>query len=780
MKIWHLTADAGREPLRVAPGQRVRLTIGTSPVAPGQSVWVTYEVIHPNGNVDRGFQSASWDHNAGLSSYWRALWGPFERGDRVTYVVHGSQGDERIDLPPVHFTVGPRIYVGLLWHQHQPVYANMNHPPQGRMTQPWVRLHSLRAYYAMPLVGAGIPGLRVTFNVTPSLLWQIEQYTNEGATDSMLDLTLKPAEQLTPDERALVLDRFFDADWHNQIFPFPRYLELFQRRREGLAFSDQDVRDLQMWYNLAWFAPQFQQGEVALSTGESASVQHWIAQEAGFSVADVEAMVAEQHKIMRAIIPLYRQLQDEGHIELSTTPFYHPILPLIYDTDDATIDRPGTCKPPRFHYPEDADAQVAMAVAYYREHFGAPPLGMWPAEGAVSSNVVPLFVRHGIQWIATDQGVLEKSGRWGYEVDNPEVLCRPYLVQAQGQPLSIFFRNTAMSNLISFHYHQAYQDMDLAAQDFARHVVQDFADRFPSQEDRILTVVLDGENTWGAYGPNAPIFLHSLYRRLTESPEIQTVGLGEYLQGNMARVVPAHPADDQERIYELYTGSWIDEPGSDPGVDLGVWVGEADENRAWGLLGDARRALADAGVTPENNPRAFQSMYTAEGSDWFWWLGTDRGRDAQDQEFESLFRLHLTNTYRLAGLEPPPALQRPLRPWGIVWTFTQAREAIPAHEALTVRTNCPGSVIWRLLPSGRMGETLLQAAGGVDHIANRFEATLGPFAEDVQEVRLAFRCQEHLLEESAACVTGTERTVQVTPADAKKEVPMGQSGATWV
>jgi hypothetical protein len=255
MRIWHMTADAGREPLRVAPGQEVRLLIGTSPIEPGQSVTVTYDVIQPSGLVDRGFVSAHWDHNDCNASYWSARFGPFWRGDRVTYWIHASHGEERVDLPPVYFTVGPRIYLALLWHQHQPSYVDLAHPPQGRLLQPWVRFRSLQAYYAMPALGESIPGMRVTFNLTPVLLWQIEQYLQQGATDTALDLTRKPVRRLTPGERGTILEQFFDADWHEQIFRFPRYLELFERSREQLPFSDQDIRDLQMWYNLVWFVP---------------------------------------------------------------------------------------------------------------------------------------------------------------------------------------------------------------------------------------------------------------------------------------------------------------------------------------------------------------------------------------------------------------------------------------------------------------------------------------------------------------------------------------------
>jgi alpha-amylase/alpha-mannosidase (GH57 family) len=750
MRIWHMTGGASREPLRVAPGQAVRLVIGTAPIEPGQSVWITYDVAHPGGTIEHGMLNVPWHHNERGASYWAACFGPFEREDRVSYQVHGSSDEERVSLPPVHFTVGPRLYLALLWHQHQPSYVDLTKPPQGSLAQPWVRLHALRGYLAMAALGAEFPNLRLTYNLTPVLLWQIEQYVERGATDWALDLTRKPARRLTPEEQERMLDTFFRVDWHNQLLPFPRYLELYERRRAREPFAEQDLRDLQMWYNLAWFAPQFQQGTVALPGGQGASVQRFVEQQGGFGEADIEEMLAEQQKVLAAVVPLHRELQDRGQIEVCTSPFYHPILPLLYDTDSATIDRPGTCKPPRFHHPADAEAQVASAVEFYRQRFGRPPRGMWPSEGAVSAETVGLMGRYGIEWIASDQGVLQKSGIWGYDVGSPEVLARPYLLQSDGQALAAFFRDTGMSNLISFHYHHAYRDMERAAEAWVSSVLETVADRLCSQEDRILSVILDGENTWNAYGLRAPAFFRALYRRLSESREIETVTFSQYLHGDPERGIEEHPLRAQARIDRLYTGSWIDETGSMPGVDLGTWVGEPDENRAWGLLAEARRALLEGGATPDSHPQAFEALYAAEGSDWFWWLGTDHA-GPYNAEFEELFRLHLTNAYRLAGLPPPAALAQPLIPWALVWTLTREPEQMRPHERLTVRANCFGTVVWQALPGDAWGEAVLQPVTGLGPMPAHYEATVGPFDVDVREVRLSFRCQEHLAEGQALC-----------------------------
>ena len=481
----------------------------------------------------------------------------------------------------------------------------------------------------MAALVAGYPNLHLTINLTPSLLWQIEDYLDRGATDRALELTLKPAEWLADDEREYILGHFFDADWHNQIFPHSRYNELFVQRRaqertqrvpasgRGRRFTIQDLRDLQMWFNLAWFGQEFREGEIGLITGEVASVRRFVEQERNFSQTDIKTMVAEQYKILRAIIPLHRHLQESGRIEVSTTPFYHPILPLLLDTDRATIDRPETSLPRRFAHPEDAEAQVRLAVGSYRRWFGRPPRGMWPAEGAMSQSVLSLFARQGVRWIATDKGVLARSGRWGYRTEDPDVLCQPYRAEAEDQAISIFFRDTRLSDAIGFRYY-SYPDYEQAAQSFLRDVKDRFAWRVSGDAERVLPVILDGENAWGAYREDARSFLHALYGLLEGDPEIETVTFAEYVDGNQARGIVPHPPKEQTLVFNLFTGSWIDENGSASGVDLGTWVGEEEENRGWELLGQARDFLSRSSATPETAPIAFDALYMAEGSDWFW------------------------------------------------------------------------------------------------------------------------------------------------------------------
>lgn len=759
MELWHLTVDTPRVPHRVAPGERVVLHIGTWPVEPGQSVWVRYQVERPGAAPRVARVEAVWRRNVGANSEWRAELGPFPVGTQVHYTVHGRSAAGDVSGPGAAFRVGPRLYLALLWHQHQPLYRDADHPrAEGSFVQPWVRLHVLRDYYSMVALIAEHPGVHLTINLTPVLLWQVEEYVERGATDVALDFTLRPVEVLSEAERGTILRTFFDADWHNQIFPHPRYKELFIQRREGQPFGEEDLRDLQMWFNLAWFGKEFREGPVELVTGETVRVHRFVEQGRDFSQADIEAMVAEQYRLLRAMVPVHRQLQERGQIEVSTTPFYHPILPLLVDTDGATLDRPGTTLPPRFAYPEDAEAHVRLAVDHYRHCFGRQPRGMWPAEGAVSQSVIPLFARHGVRWLATDRGVLARSGRWGYRADDPDVLCQPYRVEEEGTALSVFFRDTELADAIGFRYH-SHEDPAHAAREFLEEIRMRFARRATGDEDRILTVALDGENAWGAYRDDARPFLHALYGLLEADTEIQTVTFSEYLEGNPARQIGPHPPQAHPRVHDLFTGSWIDEAGSLPGVDLGTWIGEPEENRAWELLGQAREVLGHTGATPLEAPAAFDALYAAQGSDWFWWFGADQ-ESGVDEEFDALFRTHLRNVYRGLDLTPPEALDRYLVTRVVVWTFTEPVERIQAADRLAVRTHCAGVISWWTDGTPAREEALVPA-GGVMAGVHQYHLTLGPFAEGVRALRFRFRCTEPGCPGTDACCVAEPARVEI-------------------
>lgn len=760
MNVWHLTGDSPRIPHRVAPGETVKLMIGTWPIEPGQAVWIVYHVEGADAEPLQCKAEASWHRNRGPNSEWVAEIGPFPIGSEITYQVRGRSGGEEYVGPETRFRVSPRLHLAILWHQHQPLYKDLGHPgPRGSYRMPWVRLHALRDYYSMAALFAQHPDLHLTINLTPVLLWQIEDYVSGDARDQALEVTLKAAEQLTATERDFVISRFFDAHWHNQIFPHPRYKELFAKARDQQPFSAQDLRDLQMWFNLAWFGNEFHVSDVALVTGETVRIRRFCEQGRDFALDDVDAMVLEQYKILRAVVPIHSMLQDRGQVEVSTTPFYHPILPLLIDSDGATIDRPGGQYPPRFQRQEDARAQVDHAIAAYRRLFDRPPRGMWPAEGAVAQSVVPIFAGAGLQWTATDQGVLARSGRWGYRTDDPDVLCQPYRADVDGESLSVFFRDTTLADAIGFRYH-GYEDSTLAAREFLDDIRARFADRFDGDGDRVLTIVLDGENAWGAYRKDARPFLHALYGLLEEATDVQTVTPGGYLAGEPRRYIRPHPVSEQTVVHDLFTGSWIDENGSAPGVDLGTWIGEPEENRAWHLLGEAREALERAGLTPEKAPAAFQALHAAEGSDWYWWFGEDQD-SGNEAEFDELFRGHLRSVYRDAGLAPPDSLERPISTRTAIWSFTDPIAQITRGDALTIRAHCPGELVWWLNEETTRQKEPLVPAGGAMAGVSQYNLTLGPFPRSVTTVAFLFRCTDPGCSGDDVCCDPAPHSVQI-------------------
>lgn len=728
----------------------------------GQQVRVQVTVEQTGKAPEEFSREATWVENRGKNSYWKVPLGPFPRGAKVTYRIHGTSSQEISTGPTTTFRVGPKIYLALLWHQHQPVYRDTSSVSlRGSYVQPWVRMHAMRDYYGMPAIVAQHPGVHLTINLTPSLLWQMNDYVSRGATDRTWELSIKQPDRLDPRERDLLLQTFFDADQRQQIGIHRRYAELFEKKKSGSSLDNQEARDLQMWFNLAWFATELRNGEVQLVTGERATVRDLIAKGERFDDRDFDRLQEETLKVMSAVLPIHRTLQKEGQIEVSTTPFFHPILPLLIDTDRATIDRPGTRYPTRFAYPEDAEAQVQRAVDLYREIFRQRPRGMWPAEGAVSQFALPFFGRQRLRWIATDRGVLARSGRHGYQVDDPDVLCRPYRAVEGEHQLSVFFRDTRISDDIGFVFsHQ--RNPEEAARDFLKSIKERFSDRFRTTEDRVLTVVVDGENAWGTYRDDGRPFLHALYTALESDTEIETVTFSEYIEGSAERGIFSHGIGEQQQVYELYTGSWIDEAGSLPGVDLGTWVGEEEENTAWELLGEARRFVKEQGATPESAPEAFEALYIAEGSDWFWWFGDDQD-SGRDSEFDDLFRMHLKNVYRALGHEPPARLSQPIVPHLYVWDYGTPGGWVPPGYEVAVRTQTPGLLTIRT-NTGDQRQLSVSPVGGVMSGVNHYQVTLGAIPIGVHSFEINFDGEQPK-------IPGFTNKLQVSSEQANEKLP---------
>ena len=506
------------------------------------------------------------------------------------------------------------VKLALLWHMHQPYYAD---PATGEHILPWVRMHGIKDYLGMVALLEEFPGIRVTFNLVPSLVVQLQAFAADAARDRHLELGLKPAADLTPDESRWVVANGFHAPFGRMIAPYPRYAALHAKREAHAAFDVDELRDLQVWHKLTWMDPDW------LAT--DARLRGLVGKGKGFSEDDKRLLREVELEILRRVLPAYREAAARGQVELSTSPFYHPILPLLCDSDAHQRAHPGAARPRlRFQRPEDARQQIARAVAFHEATFGQRPRGMWPSEGSVSDEAVALIAEAGLQWIATDEDILSRS--LGQPM-RPEILYRPYRLAH----LSVLFRDHGLSDRIGFTYQSWH----------ARDAARDFVSRVRAAGNgATVSVILDGENAWEHYEGGGRPFLRALYSELASAKDIQTVTMSTAAEG------PAIP------LPSIFPGSWIH-------GDFYIWIGHRDDQRGWTQLAEARRVLDDrAGSVPaEARAEAFESLLIAEGSDWFWWYGDDHSSD-HDHEFDDLFRRHLRHAYVALGLAPPDELFR--------------------------------------------------------------------------------------------------------------------------
>ncbi len=540
-------------------------------------------------------------------------------------------------------------HVCFLWHMHQPYYTD---PVTGTASMPWVRLHATKAYYDMAALLSCFPSVKATFNFTPSLIRQLNEQAAGTVQDRFLVLAQRPAADLTQEDRAFLLRHFFAANWATMVRPFPRYHELLVKRGTDLhgrnleqtarQFTAQELLDVQVWHNLTWF------GYGALARHpELAALRK---KGRGFTEDDKLTVLDIQREVVRDVLPLYRTLQESGQIELTTSPYYHPILPLLISTDTARRARPDLALPRPFRAPEDAAAQLAKAVHLHRDTFGVEPAGLWPSEGSVCPELIPLAKAADLRWLATDEGILARSlqaqqGGWNRAID----LYQPYWVGEPGRDLAIVFRDRDLSDAFGFVYAKAAPGA--ASENVVHRLDAIVRGAAPAADPVLIPIILDGENPWEHYHDGGEPFLRDLYEALDRRAR-PAAGenrlVTETIGGALAQRPPVR------RLTQLHSGSWIN-------ADFKIWIGHQEDNRGWDLLGHVRDRLvhAQAGLTPEQADLAWDALYAAEGSDWFWWYGDDFHTEYKD-EFDRLFRTHLRNALVRAGLDVPEDLNRPL------------------------------------------------------------------------------------------------------------------------
>jgi alpha-amylase/alpha-mannosidase (GH57 family) len=533
------------------------------------------------------------------------------------------------------------LYVAFLWHMHQPMYKDT---VTSMYLLPWVRLHGIKDYYDMVAILESYPKIHQTFNLVPSLMIQIEEYVNHEAIDKHLFYTLIPAEKLTRGQKLFLLQEFFSANWDNMIKVFPRYRELLEKRGitaafDGLIhaidkFDTQDFLDLQVWFNIAWFDPYFQ--------GKDELLVNLIKKQKNFTEEDKHAIIAKQREVLSKIIPEYKKMQDKGQIEVAVGPYYHPILPLLCNTDIAKESVQDISLPEyRLIAPEDAQAQIEKAICCYQDYFGMPPKGMWPSEGGVCNEIIPIIADAGITWLATDEWILYNT--IGIKEHVPYILYKPYKVEINGRRISIVFRDRELSDMIGFNYWK-WNTYDAVSDFITRlHHIKDI---LPAKRNHIICIAMDGENAWEYYSKDGWEFLEYLYTCLSKDDRIRTVTISEYLEENPA----------QEILTELYPGSWINS-------NFNIWIGDTEENKAWEYLYETREVLINFEKTNGRNDKtmkAWEYIYIAEGSDWFWWYGDEHYTPTSDI-FDELFRKYLIEVYKILELDVPAKLKLPIK-----------------------------------------------------------------------------------------------------------------------
>jgi alpha-amylase/alpha-mannosidase (GH57 family) len=542
-----------------------------------------------------------------------------------------------------------QLRVVVLWHQHQPYYKDL---VTGQYRMPWTRLHGLKDYYGMVKLLDEFPQVHQTFNLVPSLVTQIQDYVSGDAQDPFLQVAAKPAKDLTQEERRFALQYLFQANPVNVIGRYPRYRELWEKFRGAgdspekaqKYFDAQELTDLQVLSQIGWFDEYF--------LGEK-DIAELIRKGRNYSLEEQRFVIALERELLGRVLPVHAEAAKKGSIELSTSAFYHPILPLVCDTQMGAVSSPGLPLPQnRYRHPEDAREQLRRGMDLHENVFGLRPQGVWPSEGSVSEEVLTIAQQLGVQWMATDEGVLARTlgvnfSRDGYghlDLDGAHRLYTIYRYEnaISDTEMNLIFRDHSLSDLIGFVY-SGMPPQD-AANNLFHKIKESAKSVIANGQDAMVPIILDGENAWEYYPQSGREFLRRFYEALQNDPGIEAVTVTEAI----ARHKNVSP------LKSLVPGSWIS-------ANFNVWIGAPEDNKAWDYLYHARNFYDQVApvATEKQRKLAFEEIMIAEGSDWNWWYGPEH-HSANDRDFDELYRKHLSNIYQALGGTPPDYLAQPI------------------------------------------------------------------------------------------------------------------------
>jgi len=545
-----------------------------------------------------------------------------------------------------------KLNIAFIWHMHQPLYKDKI---TDTYLMPWVRLHAIKDYLDMVVMLENYTNIKQTFNIVPSLIEQLEDYAENNAIDNYLTLSKTPVSELTIEQKAAIMEFFFDLNYEKMVYKFPRYREILSKRESLLKhddyhkyinvarhFSNQEILDLTVWFNIAWFDYIWQKTEPEIAI--------LIQKDRNFTEEDRKVVLDKQIEIIKRIIPEYKRLLNDGTIEVTASPYYHPILPLLCDTDSAKVAVPFLPLPKNnYKFAKDANIQIKKGIDKYVQCFGKQPKGFWPSEQSLSPETLPLLADNNVKWVVSDEGILFNSIGYYPQRDgeniftDPRVLYQPYLLEESGNKVAAVFRDIYLSDLIGFTYSKF--EPHYAAYHFYTKI-KNIQNRLDNNYPYLVTIALDGENCWEYYENDGYDFLMAFYNYISQDESLNMTTVSEYLEN--------HPP--QKSIKHLFSGSWIHS-------NFTTWIGDPTKNKAWDSLFYARKELEDFEQANPNDKevleKAWEEIYIAEGSDWFWWFGEGHS-STHDALFDWQFRLHLQNVYKLIGKAVPSYLKNSL------------------------------------------------------------------------------------------------------------------------
>lgn len=530
-----------------------------------------------------------------------------------------------------------KLSIAFYWHMHQPVYQLT---PEGDYIMPWVRLHAVKDYLDMPLFVEKFKNLKLNFNIVPVLFDALIDYGEKGLHDIHSRLTVTDIDDLTDDDKEFIINNFFDSNYHSMILPNEEYNRLYQKyqlkgENNINIFSKQEYSDLMALFNLAWFDPVYKKLFPRL--------QELIEKGKNYTLQDRIDIIEIQRDIIRQIIPTYKRLAKSGKIEITTSPYYHPILPILLDINSVRNKNNESLS--NLNMELDAKNQTIMALDRIEELIGIRPKGVWPSEQCVDSNVMEMLSEIGVNWTIADEKILSDSINFEFARDFRGYMEDPYhlLKSYNYKGTNIIFRDSLIPNLIGFEYPN--HSPEVTANDLYDRlkVIQSKLLSSPD-ENHLLTIAMDGENCWENYTADGDTFLTHLYSLIENDPTLETVLISDYIE-----------KDTQKPLAKIVPGSWISR-------NFKLWIDEPLKDLAWNYLRMVREDFteyAEKNLSGSNIDLARRELYICEGSDWFWWYGepNDSGRD---NIFDYIYREHLKNIYGYLGLKTPEYLDTPL------------------------------------------------------------------------------------------------------------------------